>query len=214
MMTTMIEQMTKEEYFDLIMINGVDAFNQFRRDHGYEFLDLSGLDFTGKDLGGINLSNTQLSNCRFDFSYLADASFIMAEMQHVSCREAHFFMSSFEEAIMTHADLYGSVFDACNLSEVVFTGAQAETASFRDCNLTDAKLNKTHLNDADFTGANLAGTDFTGADMEWAILDEVKVSTKTIWSNRIPGQPSSYSLESDTEDPEDDYAEEPLEERI
>ena len=65
--------LSKDELYEVIRNEGVEAFNHYRRATGYAPLDLSGLDFTGKDLTGINFSNANLASCTFDFAYLAEA---------------------------------------------------------------------------------------------------------------------------------------------
>ncbi len=57
----------------LLNEDGVEAFNQYRRDSGYEILDLSGVRFEHMDLKNINLSNATLSNCVFLHCYLENA---------------------------------------------------------------------------------------------------------------------------------------------
>jgi uncharacterized protein YjbI with pentapeptide repeats len=191
----MQELLTKEEWFEIITTQGVQAFNAQRRAIGYEFLDLSDMDFTGKDLEGINFSNTGLQRCRFDFAYLAEASLIMCEMQQVSCRETSFFQASLEESIITMADLNGAIFDSASLMEANLTGSDAQNASFIDADLSNANFSKTQLNDANLSGANCCGTSFKDARMPWAILDGIQSDEKTIWS----------SLQDDAMAPEDEY---------
>jgi uncharacterized protein YjbI with pentapeptide repeats len=176
----------KAELFEMIIRDGVEAFNHFRRQTEFEPLDLSGLDFTAKDLTGINLSNTNLSGCTFDFSYLAEAVLIIADLSRSSCRETDFFMANLEEADLLHCNLEQANFSSASMSEAVLTGCQAHRANFQDAELIGANFSKAQLSDADFTGANLIGVNFEGADLEWAIVESVRYDETTRWGQKIP----------------------------
>ncbi len=176
----------KAQLFEVIVMEGVDAFNHYRRQTGYMPLDLSGLDFTAKDMAGINLSNTNLSGCNFDFAYLVESTLILADLSRSSCRETDFYMANLEEADLPHANLEQANFASASLSEAVLEGCQALRANFQDADLSQCNFRKAKLADADLTGANVMGADFRDAELEWAILEDVRFDASTQWGKNPP----------------------------
>ena len=178
--------LNKSQLFEVIVMEGVEAFNHYRRQTGYMPLDLSGLDFTAKDMAGINLSNTNLSGCNFDFAYLVEATLILADLSRASCRETDFYMANLEEADLPHTNLEQANFASASLSESVLEGCQAIRANFQDADLSHCNFRKAKLADADLTGANLIGADLRDAELEWANLEDVRFDASTQWGKKPP----------------------------
>lgn len=186
MMTQPAKTKTKEELVELLNTEGVEAFNAYRREVGFNYLDLSGLNFSHRDLTGINLSNAYLNHSVFDHAYLADARLVFAEMKNCSCVEADFFMATLDEADLSHCNLRGANFASASLNETVMVGIEARQANFTEADLTEALITSAQLNDADLTGARLYGTNFSDSLMEWALLDNVHYNAETKWGNHHP----------------------------
>lgn len=177
---------TREELFQLICDEGVDAFNAYRRETEYEVVNLSHLDFTGMDLSGINLSQSVLHGTCFDMCLMHDVTLIFAQLIRASLRETQLDLVNATEADFTEADLYQATLNGAMLLEATLEGVDARQARFSDADLSGANLKRAQLNDADFTGATLSGADLTDAEMEWAILTGVRFSPMTRWGNQTP----------------------------
>lgn len=180
------QQLDKEQLFEVIVREGVEAFNAYRQQTNNTHLDLSGLDFTAKDLTGINFSNTNLSHCSFDFAYLADADFTDCQMNRCSCRESDFYTAVLDDVEMLYSDLYKGNFGGASFVGATMTGVTAAEANFAEADFTKANLQKAVLHDTDFSGAILNGTSFKDAKAHYGNFEGVVKDAKTVLPELFP----------------------------
>jgi uncharacterized protein YjbI with pentapeptide repeats len=118
-----------------ILERGVEAWNEWRREHRNVHPDLS-----FADLRGANLSSANLRGAYLNFAHLRDANLRDANLRGTNLRDAH----------LSFADL---------------SGADLSDAHLRGADISDAHLRGADLRGADFTGAILALTTFADNDL-------------------------------------------------
>jgi TIR domain/Pentapeptide repeats (8 copies) len=129
-----------------ILLQGVEHWNKWRKEHPevrpnlFE-ADLSGIDLRGADLSDANLRISKLIGANLAGPSLDDANLSGADLDRTDLREA---------------DLEGAIFVLATLSEVKLAGA---------------RLSRTN-----FTEAILTGTDFSAAKVLYAIFALVDLS--------------------------------------
>jgi uncharacterized protein YjbI with pentapeptide repeats len=168
---------------------GVEAWNQWRRDFPdvRPFLngaDLRGVDFrvpdpvsrdhpgSGKFLGnllrqinyapsevGVNFEDVELNDARFNEANLVRANLTRAKLQR----------TKFTGAILREAEIFDS-----NLSE-----ATLEDADLRKARLVKVSLRGANLRGANLSGAHLSSVDLTDASLTWADLRNVTAHEST-----------------------------------
>ena len=136
--------MANQEHIDLLK-QGVEAWNQWRKDHRSERPDLRKAKLRRFDLFGVNLSKADLSS---------------ADLRRANLRKANLL-----NADLSGADLSGSSLSRTNLSR----------ANLSRTDLSGADLNRAKLNGTDLTEARLGWTSFTDIDLSPVIgLDTVR----------------------------------------
>ncbi|NTV66218.1 MAG: pentapeptide repeat-containing protein [Chlorobaculum sp.] len=128
--------MANEEQLKILR-QGVEAWNQWRKENPVTKIDLSGADLRGIDLSGIDLSDAYLS---------------FADLTGTVSRDANF-----RGAYLATAKLERADFKRTNLTGTNLWLAKLKKANLTDANLTDAELLLSNLNGADLNGAILSG---------------------------------------------------------
>jgi TIR domain/Pentapeptide repeats (8 copies) len=129
-----------------LLKKGVNAWNEWRLEHGPDQADLSGANLIRANLSGADLSEVDLSEANLRWAYLI------------------------------RADLSGANLSGANLSETDLSGANLSRANLGKASMVMAHLSGAHLNHADLSGAhlveaNLSEADLTDADLRMADLD-------------------------------------------
>jgi Pentapeptide repeats (8 copies) len=124
--------MANQEHLDLLK-QGVETWNQWRKEHPETQPDLQRADLIGVSLRQANLLGANL---------------LGAILSRANLFEATLFRANLFEANLSEADLFGATFTAANL---------------RRADLTRANLTRTTLSEADFSEANLTGANLSEA---------------------------------------------------
>jgi len=157
------------------LTEGVDTWNQWRRENPEIEPDLSSTDIfskvwphLGSNLSGVNFRQTNLSG-----SGLSRLNLSGAQMNDANLSAANFTESILEQANLANSDL----------TNAVLAGAQLLKADLRDANLKGAKLDNADLRQCTASGVKLAGcvlrrtnlrnAGLRGANLEGAKLEEV-----------------------------------------
>lgn len=169
--------MANEEQL-VILKQGVDVWNKWRKENPVVEVDLSKADFSEQDLRnvnlhnarlqGVNFCNTNLDNADLSESYLKETTFQVAKLNNANLRKAIIDSTWFESVDLSGANLEEAIcrvsyfskpvyfFDA-KLVEANLSKAQLEMADFSIANLTRANLDHADLVGCDFGQANLIG---------------------------------------------------------
>jgi len=138
-----------------ILRQGVEVWNQWKRDNPNIFPDLSKADLRGADLRRANL--------------------IRVDFRRADLHEANLLRVNVSEANLMGADLRWTNLSGAYLRWTYLNGAKLNGAKLSGANLYWARLNGANLGSADLSRANLGWTDLSGvflseADFEGAIL--------------------------------------------
>jgi uncharacterized protein YjbI with pentapeptide repeats len=130
---------------------GVEAWNQWRREHPRVRPDLSGVDLRRRVLRAANLSRAELSN---------------ADLGRTNLNGAHLVEASFSDASFFMTELRGADLRLANFIR----------SNLRFVDLTDANLGGADLFQANISSSNLTGTDFSGAKLWHTAFTDVDLS--------------------------------------
>jgi uncharacterized protein YjbI with pentapeptide repeats len=130
-----------------ILKQGVNAWNEWRRNNPGKQPDLncaqlSGYDLSGADLRGANLVNADLT----------DAKLTNANLVNANLTDANLTTANLHGANLSSADLTGANFPCADLGAA--TSTRLHTANLANANLTRANLVGADLRHANLTGAN------------------------------------------------------------
>jgi hypothetical protein len=147
--------MVKQELLDILLLQGVQAWNEWKRENPSVQIEL-----VKAELGEANLIDVDLSECDLREANLSDSNLNGSDLRRADLSEARFIGATLKEA---------------NLSEVNLGYARLDSADFRGTDLKKtsligADLRGTGLDGADLRGADLRGTDLSDADLGHADL--------------------------------------------
>ena len=176
--------MANQEQVDILK-QGVDIWNDWRREHPKIEPDLTDADLSGADLSRAylwradlqhaNLSGADLRQAYLEGVFLMGAKLIGANLCQARLSRAELLGANLNEAILARADLRKADLDQAHLNEAQLFGADLKDANLRDADLIKADLEQAHfyranLYRADLSGAFLSGTCFIDADLRGADL--------------------------------------------
>jgi uncharacterized protein YjbI with pentapeptide repeats len=161
------------------LMEGIGAWNGWRRDNPEVRPDLEGADLVTVDMRKANLfmahlSVADLTKASLREANLSGANLVDANLKGANLKEADLFRANLFMANLKEADLSGANLFMANLKEADLSGANLVGANLREANLKEAQLFTANLRDA-----NLRGADFSLAAVgmtDWGGLDlsEVK----------------------------------------
>ncbi len=135
-----------------ILKQGVEAWNEWRKENPDMKPDLNGMDLTGSDLCRVNLASAGLVR----------AELFKADLTGADLSAAFLFRAYFIEANLNSADLH-----CADLRYADLLSARLEKANVKDADLSFSKLIHSNLTGAILTGAKLYGT----ARDDWIIKE-------------------------------------------
>lgn len=160
--------MANEEHLRILR-EGVDRWNQWRKDNSDVKPDLSGADISKlclstessqPDFIETNLSNANLSKAMLDNANLSKATLISVNGIGAFLRGANL-----NEANLSSSDFSEADFMRANLRKANLSNAYLGDVDFSKADLSEANLHRAILNEADFYSANLSLTDLRNADI-------------------------------------------------
>jgi uncharacterized protein YjbI with pentapeptide repeats len=166
---------------------GVEAWNDWRKQNPETRPDLIEARLGECDLGGINLANACLTKAslrganliKADLSgaLLSDANLRRANLSHAILRKtklklAYLHLASLTGADLSGADLTNAFLSEANLSKAKLTRTKLMLANLNMADLQKAKLGKAHLGGAKLIRARLVRANLRGAILRGADLTE------------------------------------------
>ena len=166
--------MANEEHLKILK-QGVDAWNQWRKQNPEIVPDLSDTDLSRANLKGVqlsgaylvraDLSRAQLGKTDLSGANLAGAGLVEANLIEANLSGAHLYGAELSRANLVRVDLRRAT-----LIEAILIGANLIRA-----NLTRAALTSAILFKADLIGANLSRAILRKADLSWANLTKASL---------------------------------------
>src|SRR5260370_14983 len=161
---------------------GVETWNQWRKEHPDERVDLSGATLSRADLSGATLSHTKLSNTNLFGADLRYAKLNQADLGEANLRGADFDVPDLFYADLSGVDLYTVPPSGKDLS-----GANLSLADLRKADLRKADLRNANLRNANLRKANLTRAIIVEANLENAVLSGCSVYGIAAWDMRLEG---------------------------
>jgi uncharacterized protein YjbI with pentapeptide repeats len=153
-----------------LLEQGVDLWNDWRRQNPDDLPDLSGALLSEANLGGADLTRAiltraNLSRAKLTKANLGEVDLSRAKLARANLSGAHLARADLSRASLTGATLAGANLAGANLLAANLTRANLSSATFTGARLTGAKLTQANLRGANLTGADFSGADLTEADL-------------------------------------------------
>jgi uncharacterized protein YjbI with pentapeptide repeats len=176
--------MADQEQYD-IFEQGVEAWNQWRKEHAHIRPDLieanlSRADLRGADLRFTNLERADLSKADLSCANLESANLSGADLSGADLgnaklsgadlSRAHLRSANLERAELSRAELWSAELWSANLSGAYLDGANLNGADLGSANLSNAHLSRANLSAAHFYYATLSNADLRDANLSEANL--------------------------------------------
>lgn len=155
-----------------ILKQGVEVWNQWRRENPELRTDLSKADLFKANLRGAHLFEIGLSGADLRGADLSGANIIKADLKGANLNEA---------------DLSGARLRGADLRGSDFSGADIERANLGKVNLYEANLERANLKRAILSCANLESVDLRRCDMIDSILDGSVLTGAKQWESKRSG---------------------------
>src|SRR3954471_15623845 len=108
---------------------GVDAWNQWRRENPKICPDLSGAVLIRANLSGANLRRTNLGAVDLSHADLCGAQMARAKLSQATLRGAELIAADLRRVDLRHADLFGANLSGADLSEANLNGVDLNYAN-------------------------------------------------------------------------------------
>jgi TIR domain-containing protein/pentapeptide repeat protein len=122
-----------------ILNQGVEAWNEWRREHPDVTPDLSAADLNGVDLSEADLSSANLVSADLSYANLSSARLIGADLSQADLGLASLHEANLVGAVLVDAVLIGTNLSSARLSGADFTSAELYSATFADNDLSEVK---------------------------------------------------------------------------
>jgi hypothetical protein len=199
--------MANPDHLKTLRLQGVDAWNAWRKQHPVE-PDLSvallmGENLCRADLSGADLMGADLSRAFLIGANLRDANLSPALLIGANLNEADLSRADLSRADLRWANLGDADLSGANLSQANLVGADLSGANLRDANLIAANLIGADLSGANLSEANLSGASLANADITNADLTDCRIYGVSAWNVKHNGGTRQRDLViTDADEPE------------
>jgi len=167
--------------------DGVDGWNQWRREHPEIRPSLRGATLEKAELAGVDLSRADLVDAVLDQANLYGANLTESNLYRARLEGVNLVEATLKSANLHEANLTAGMLDLAEFHFAYLSGATLERASLRNAFLANANLGTSdygglpgaNLQDADLTGARLRSANLTGTNLQRAVL----IQADLFWAN-------------------------------
>jgi uncharacterized protein YjbI with pentapeptide repeats len=156
--------MANPEHLEMLK-QGVEHWNQWRKEHPDVLPDLSDAILQRAELGGANLSRADIRRVDLREADLSRTNLSAARLRRTILYRADLSGADLGEANVTKANLIGANLREANLSAADLSGALLSWAILKGANLDGANLGGTSLREANLMEARLRNTIFADVDL-------------------------------------------------
>lgn len=143
-----------------ILLQGVNAWNKWRRENPDATIDLKKVNLEGLDLRDANLSKANFLD-----STLKNVNLEKSDLRESWLPAIDFGAANLNKANLTGANLNSVKLVGANLSGATFLGAHLWQANLSKADLRNATLSRAYLLDADLSEANLRGANLMHSEL-------------------------------------------------
>ncbi len=166
-----LDEMANEEQLRILNKEGVQAWNEWRKDNRDVEIDLEGANLNYAYLEGANLNYAYLEGANLYNAQLERAQLNYAQLNYAYLEGANLEGANLNGANLNGANLEGAYLEGAHLEGAHLNYAYLEGANLNGANLTDANLNYAQLERAYLEGAQLYGAYLNYAQLERAYLE-------------------------------------------
>lgn len=176
-----------------LLSQGVEVWNEWRKDHPEVPINLSRANLTDIDLRAANLHKAIMIGANFMGANLSQANLCEVSLWKANLRGAILSKANLKDANLIEADLCAASLQKANLYNVNLYKADLHGANFgrayfyradlSEADLSQANLSEVYLCEANLYEADLSGADLEGANFEGADLLNIRFDPETNWSS-------------------------------
>lgn len=172
--------MADDEHVRRLRDDGVEGWNEWRRQNPSVVPDLSGADLRSIQRPGADLTHSQLGQAWLTSANLREANLYSANLSDAKLCQADLTGANLVRATLIKTDLTGAV-----LNQALLVEARLWSAILREASLRRANLSKADFHSADLQGADLwkvaAGyANFFGAKLQQANLSQANLLSASL----------------------------------
>jgi uncharacterized protein YjbI with pentapeptide repeats len=171
--------MANQKHVDLLK-QGIEAWNDWRKEHPSLEVDLSWTDGTNGDFSGIDLSGANLLGAK-----LRGADFREANLSETNLSGADLSNANLSNSNLSNADLFDAQLSGAQLRGAMLTNVNLNRANLSNADLSGVNLHAFNLSSANLIKVNLSGADLSGADLSGANLRDANLLGATLWNANL-----------------------------
>lgn len=156
--------MANQEHLEILM-QGVDVWNQWRKEHPEVQPDLRSADLFNIDLISANLIGARPGRTNLSCAHLMGANLRRAHLQWANLNSTDFKGANLNHANLRHASLGNSYLNNSHLYNTDLSASDLNNACLYQANLRRANLDNADLSSSDLTGAFIGWTQFDNVDL-------------------------------------------------
>ncbi len=179
--------MANQEHLD-ILTQGIEAWNQWRKEHPDVKPDLTRADLRKADLSDADLTEATLTRADLRKAYLNDADLSDANLFFATLTRANLTGTNLTGATLTEATFNEATFNEATITRASITRAILSRVNLTRANLSFASLTSTNLTRANLTRANLRGADLRGANLREVKLEKNGLRETILREANLSGQ--------------------------
>ena len=172
--------------------NRCQSWNQWRKQNPEMQVDLSRSDLSKLNLDSANLFDANLAEAKLEQTTLVEAYMRGANLTRAKLNQAvltraflartHLNLVDFQNADLDHADLTQASMREANLTQANFSKAYLSSANLRGACAIETNFSHAYLGKANLTGVDLTDADLSNANIDGAIVADIRGIAKNAQS--------------------------------